>query len=288
MKQLLKGVILGTAFMLSNSVLAAEGVSEIKVKNYTIFAIDDAQNVFNISIFPNIQSQSDKLALMPEGKAEGVYRTYLVLGNQKVMLIDTGWGNDFGKKGQTVGVLKEKGITTDMVTDIYMTHLDGDHISGLVNGEKPTYPNATIHMSQAEYDGWLVRCDARNPRSIVKAREILELYDGRIETFDFGKKVEKNMLAIDTSGHTIGHTAYQFGTGKKGLLVVGDVLHVEPLQLLFTDYNSRFDQDQEQAAKTREKVLEIASKTKITVAGMHFKSIGKVKKLLTGGYKIEK
>ena len=288
MKHLLKGFVLGATLLFACNAFAAEGVTELNVKNYQVFAIDDAQNVFNTSIFPNIQEHADKLALMPGGKAEGVYRTYLVLGKNKVMLIDTGWGSDFGKKGQTVAVLKEKGLTPDMVTDIYMTHLDGDHISGLIAGESATYPNAKIHMSQAEYDGWLVRGDARNPRSIVKAREILKLYEGRIETFAFGAKVEKNMQAIDTNGHTIGHTAYQFGKGKKGLLIVGDVLHVEPLQLRFTDYNSRFDQDQAQAAATRERVLAAATKSQITIAGMHFKSIGKVKKLADGGYGIEK
>ena len=181
MKHLLKGFVLGATLLFACNAFAAEGVTELNVKNYQVFAIDDAQNVFNTSIFPNIQEHADKLALMPGGKAEGVYRTYLVLGKNKVMLIDTGWGSDFGKKGQTVAVLKEKGLTPDMVTDIYMTHLDGDHISGLIAGESATYPNAKIHMSQAEYDGWLVRGDARNPRSIVKAREILKLYEGRIE-----------------------------------------------------------------------------------------------------------
>lgn len=288
MKKFFQGIVLGTVLAMSASAFAAENITELKVKNYQIFAIDDAQNTFNTSVFPNIQNHPDKLAMMPDGKAAGVYRTYLVLGKDKVMLFDTGWGSNFAKKGQTVSVLKEKGISPEMVTDIYMTHLDGDHISGLINGEMPTYPNAKIHMSQAEYDGWLVRGDARNPRSIVKARDILKLYEGRIETFAFGTKVEKNMLALDTSGHTIGHTAYQFGKGKKGLLIVGDVLHVEPLQLRFTDYNSRFDEDQAKAAATRENVLASAVKSQITIAGMHFKSIGKVKKLAEGGYSIEK
>lgn len=280
--------IVGAALLVTSSAFAAEGVTELKVKNYQVYAIDDAQNTFNTSIFPNIQEQPDKLELMPNGKAAGVYRTYLALGKDKIMLFDSGWGNNFSKKGQTVSVLREKGIAPEMVTDIYMTHLDGDHVSGLINGEEPTYPKAKIHMSQAEYDGWLVRGDARNPRSVVLAREILKLYDGRIETFAFGSKVEKNLLAVDTSGHTIGHTAYQFGKGKKGLLIVGDVLHVEPLQLRFTDFNSRFDQDWEQAAATRERVLSEAAKSKITIAGMHFKSIGKVKSLAEGGYSIEK
>lgn len=287
MKNLCKGLVLGVALSLTCSAFAAEGVTELKVKNYQVYAIDDGQNTFKTSIFPNIQEQPEKLAMMPNGQAAGVYRTYLVLGKDKVMLFDTGWGNNFAQKGQTVAVLKEKGITPDMVTDIYMTHLDGDHVSGLIDGEAPTYPKATVHLSQAEYDGWLVRGDARNPRSIVLAREILKLYEGRIATFAFGAKVEKNLLALDTSGHTVGHTAYQFGKGKKGLLIVGDVLHVEPLQLRFTDYNSRFDQDQATAAATRERVLSEAAKSQITIAGMHFKSIGKVKKLAEGGYKIE-
>lgn len=289
-KKLFMGSLLSLSLFISNGVLAAEhtdGITDIKVKNFSVLAIDDAKNTFNTSVFPNIANDPEKLALMPEGKAAGVYRTYLVQNDKKIILIDAGWGKDFKKQGQTVDVLQSKGIAPEMVTDILMTHLDGDHVSGLINGDKPMYPKAKLHLSQEEYDGWLVRGDARNPKSIVFAREILKLYEGRIETFAFGSEPIPGIKAVDTSGHTVGHTAYQFGEGKKGLLIVGDVLHVEPLQLRFTDYNSRYDQDQEKAALTRERVLKEAAKSKITIAGMHFLSIGKVKKLAQGGYAIK-
>ena len=291
MKKLLASVVLGTALLWGNCGLAAEartGVTPILVKNFTVVAIDDGSNTFNKGIFPNIDGEPEKLAMMPNGKAAGVYRTYLVKNQDKTILIDTGWGKSFKKKGQTVDVLADMNIKQENVTDILLTHLDGDHISGLVNGNKPMYPNAKIHMSLDEFNGWLVRGDARNANSIARAKDILKLYEGRIETFAFGAKVEKNMLALDTSGHTIGHTAYQFGKGKKGLLIVGDVLHVEPLQLRFTAYNSRYDQLPEMAAATRERVLRDAVKSQITIAGMHFVSIGKVSKCAEGGYAIGK
>ncbi|MCQ2373569.1 MAG: MBL fold metallo-hydrolase [Phascolarctobacterium sp.] len=265
-----------------------EGVTSLKVKNFKVYAIDDAQNTFNKSVFPNIDKDADKLAFMPEGKAKGVYRTYLVQNKDRVALIDTGWGKSFKKQGQTVDVLKQMNLSTEAVTDILLTHLDGDHISGLVDGKKAMYPKAQIHMSKAEYEGWLVRGDARNANSIARAKDILKLYEGRISTFDFYKEPIKGIKAVNTAGHTIGHTAFQFGKGKKGLLIVGDVLHVEPLQLRFTDYNSRYDQLPEMAAATRERVLRDAVKSQITIAGMHFASIGKVSKCAEGGYAISK
>ena len=289
MKKLLASVVLGAALLWGNCGLAAEartGVTPILVKNFTVVAIDDGSNTFNKGIFPNIDGEPEKLAMMPNGKAAGVYRTYLVKNKDKTILIDTGWGKSFKKKGQTVDVLADMNIKQEDVTDILLTHLDGDHISGLVNGNKPMYPNAKIHMSLDEFNGWLVRGDARNANSIKRAHDILKLYNGKVATFNFGTEPIKGIKAVNTAGHTIGHTAYQFGKGKKGLLIVGDVLHVEPLQLRFTDYNSRYDELPQMAAETRERVLSQATKSQITVAGMHFLSIGKVKKAAEGGYRI--
>lgn len=285
MRKFLVPLILGLT--LCSSALAAPipGTTELKVPKMKVTAIDDLENTFKPAVFADIQKHPEKLALMPNGEVKTVYRTYLVTMKNHVALLDTGWGSSTAKKGQTLAVLAKKGIAPEAVTDIVLTHLDGDHITGLTTGNGPAFPKATIHMSKAEYEGWLVRGDARNPKNIKRCQDIMQYYKNRIKTFDFDAEVLPNIVARDASGHTVGHTLYELG-GAKGLAIVGDLLHVEPVQLRFTDYNTRFDADKQKAAAMREQWLNKLSGSKQRVAGMHFTSIGRVTKAPEGGYRI--
>lgn len=266
---------------------ALPDTKELKVPGMQVTAINDLHNTFKTILFPGIEQEPAKLALMPNGEAPGVYRTFLVSLKSHLVLIDTGWGRSTPKKGITLDVLEAKGYKPEDITDILLTHLDGDHITGLTNGSQAVYPNAKLHFSKAEYDGWLVRGDARRKASIDKAKNILGQYEGRYSIFNFDEEILPGIIARDASGHTIGHTIFELG-GKKGLAVVGDFLHVEPLQLRFTDLSSRYDEDKAKAAGSREYWLKKFVKSKQNIAGMHFLSIGKVVVHPEGGYAIKK
>lgn len=277
------------ALSVSATAMAANlpGTQPIKVPHMKVLAIDDLGNKFSAGLFKDIQKYPEHLAMMPNGEAEAVFRTYLIRTKGHIILMDTGWGQTTAKKGQTLEVLAKMGIKPEAVTDVVMTHLDMDHVMGLMHHGKATYPNAIVHMSAAEYDGWLLTGNARAEKTVNAVKAIMKMYEGRIKPFDFDKEILPDIVARDASGHTVGHTLYELG-GLKGVAIVGDLLHVEPLQFRFTDYNSRFDMNPEKAASMREKWLKHYSETNQTVAGMHFKSIGKVRQHPEGGYQIVK
>ena len=50
--------------------------------------------------------------------------------------------------------LAAMGISADEVDCIFLTHLHGDHIGGMLKDGKAAFPNAEVYVSKTEYDGW--------------------------------------------------------------------------------------------------------------------------------------
>ena len=92
----------------------------------------------------------------------------LVKTADKVLLFDTGAGANFGPgAGKLAASLAEAGIDAQAITDVFISHSHGDHVGGLVNGEGAlTFPNATIHLSSAE---WKHLSAAENNAALAKA-----------------------------------------------------------------------------------------------------------------------
>lgn len=282
-------MIISGATLIPNGAMAANlpGTTDIKVPKMKVTAIDDLDNTFKATLFKDIQNYPERMALMPNGQAEAVFRTYLIKTKGHLILMDTGWGKTGARKGQTLDILAKKGIKPENITDIVMTHLDLDHVNGLKAADGPAFPKATIHISQPEFEGWLVKGDARVAKTVAICQEILKPYANNIKVFKYDQEILPGIIARDASGHTVGHTLYELG-GAKGLAIVGDLLHVEPLQLRFTQASSRFDMNPAKAASMREYWLNKLKESQHTIAGMHFKSIGKVEQHPQGGYRIVK
>ena len=75
----------------------------------------------------------------------------LVKDAERVMLFDTGAGSNFGPSaGQLPQSLQEAGVDAQSVTDIFISHVHGDHVGGILNAEGAlTFPNAKIHIERA-------------------------------------------------------------------------------------------------------------------------------------------
>ncbi len=261
---------------------SVQGVVQLQVGNISVAVIEDRKTVFNKALFEGIEKDARQLALLPGGKAPGVVKSFLVRSESRLALIDSGYGAAFG--GQTAERLSQMGLEAGDITDIVLTHLDGDHIGGLVHEGKPVFPKARIHLSEPEYEGWIVDGTARAQKSIDRAREILSLYKDRIETFKFGSEVLPGVRAEDAHGHTIGHARFDIDSQGAAMTIAGDLLHAYPLQAYFPQRSSKYDQDPDQAARMREQTLDWLSRNGRFVSGMHVSPMGWVVKRSDGGY----
>lgn len=229
-----------------------------------------------------------------DGKPLNSFNSFLLeMGGQKYMF-DTGTG------ARAQYNHPRAGLDPQEVTKIYLTHLHGDHIGGMLRDGKRVFPNATVYISQPEYDYWtneqVINSFPSHKRSSFNfARRVLDAYSGQIELFtpatlaDGGTELEEGITAYLAPGHTPGHTIYLIGEGRKRVLLWGDITHVTELQLSYPTVSISYDVDDERAVKTRREVLDYVCANGLTVGGMHvvYPAIGRVSREGDGSYRFK-
>ena len=132
--------------------------------------------------------------------------TFLVQTDSTVILFDTGLGKE---NSRMIYLLDSVGVKPADIRYLYLTHLHGDHIGGMMNGNERVFPHAAVYLAKQEYDGWMQMADDKKAQ-VVKT---LNAYKAQLHLFAFGDTLPGNVVALDAAGHTPGHTVYQAGYG---------------------------------------------------------------------------
>ncbi len=177
---------------------------------------------------------------------------FLVKKDGKNILFDSGNGVE---DSQLISVLEEKGIKPEDIDYIFITHLHGDHIGGMVKDGHAVFTDATVYLNKDEYDS-----------GNVDESEMGKAYGDRIIPFTDGTTLPCKVKAIKAYGHTPGHTMYRVDD----IVIAGDLMHGTALQLSNPESCARFDMDKEMAAATRKAALEAFRTEGTKVYGMHF------------------
>jgi glyoxylase-like metal-dependent hydrolase (beta-lactamase superfamily II) len=215
-------------------------------------------------------------------------------------LVDTGFGTKLFDNLKTLNVKPEK------IANIYLTHMHGDHIGGLLRSDGSlAFPNAQVFLNKLEHDYWIsLAAGKETPQSKVIAayQKVGKLHVDTMGT-NLNNDVEKAVLLdeqylkpkttktvtklpngltlttsksgafglqfIKTYGHTPGHTAYLILSQGERLLIWGDLAHAMAVQMPYPQVSVTYDVDPVQAAKSRRLVLDFITENNIPVAGMH-------------------
>lgn len=161
---------------------------------------------------------------------------------------------------QLLQVLAFNGVTPEDVDYIFITHLHGDHIGGLMKDGTAVFTDAELYINKVEYDAWM----AMEQNAALVA--LTQAYGDRLKTFAPGDALPCGVEAMEAYGHTPGHTVYKVGAA----LIVGDIMHGVALQLENPQYCARFDMDPEQSIVTRKNILDMAVDNGLKLFGMHF------------------
>lgn len=109
-------------------------------------------------------------------------RCLLIEMDDKKILIDTGMGNKQDEKFRShfhphgpytlESSLKDKGVSPEEITDVFLTHLHFDHVGGAVKKNAdgnlvPTFPNATYWSNKQHYN-WAYHPNERERASFLK------------------------------------------------------------------------------------------------------------------------
>src|SRR5204862_135066 len=186
----------------------------------------------------------------------------------KLVLIDTG----YGPIAPTVGLLPQSlaaaGIDPKSIDIVLISHLHGDHINGI---KKPdgslAFPNAEIKVPAEDWAFWMSEENmAKAPEGFFKAsfgfnRKVFGDIKTRVTVYQWGSEVAPGITAVETAGHTPGHTSFVIASGASKLFFQGDVTNVPALFLRNPDWQVRFDGEPEKAAATRKRVYDKVKNT---------------------------
>ncbi|RIX71958.1 MBL fold metallo-hydrolase [Acidovorax cavernicola] len=213
---------------------------------------------------------------------------YLVNTGDKLVLIDTGTGALMGPRlGKLDANLRAAGYQPDQVDDVLLTHAHPDHLGGLMVQGKMAFPNATIHMEQAEVTYWMSpermeKAQAMERSFFAGAIASLTAYSeaGRLKPFNPGADLVPGIKAITAHGHTVGHTVFAVQSRGERLLVIGDLIHVGAVQLHDPAVTIAFDSDEKAARATRLKFFNEAARDNTLIAATHlsFPGVGRLSK----------
>ena len=227
--------------------------------DYEIFPIQDnlSPRMMGRTLFPDAPDSLIAELGLEEGITASV-SAFLVKPDGKEILFDAANG---APDSQLMQVLESLQTTADEIDYIFITHLHGDHIGGLLKEGEAVFSNAVIYINKTEYDAWM----AMEGRQSEGLRNICNAYGERVKTFTPEDELPCGIEAVEAYGHTPGHTAYRVGDA----LIAGDVMHGTALQARYPEFSAGFDMDKEMSVKTRRAILKMAEEG-VKVYGMHF------------------
>lgn len=184
---------------------------------------------------------------------------FLLQTEGKNILFDAGLGTPFS---QLQSKLAEKGLNSDSIDYIFITHLHGDHIGGMMKDGEIVFPNAEVYVDRTEAEAWKNMPDGKGDQ----ASSMLNAYQARLHQFEAGDTLDLGIISLPAYGHTPGHTVYR----KDSILIAGDLMHGVALQTKYPEYCARYDMDPEAAVEARKRIMRYAEDNGLTMYGMHF------------------
>jgi glyoxylase-like metal-dependent hydrolase (beta-lactamase superfamily II) len=217
-------------------------------------------------------------AYMPKGSIVAPFNPMVVNTGSKLVLIDTGYGPGVAPTvGLMPATLAAAGFDPKAIDIVLISHMHGDHILGLKNPDGSlAFPNAEIKVSAADWSHWMSddnmgkASDGFQKASFGFNRKIFGNLRDKVTRYEWGKEVAPGITAMDTSGHTPGHTSFVIASGNSKLFFQADVSIVPDLFLKNPDWHVMFDSDAEKAVRTRRRVYDVMAAEKTLVAGYHF------------------
>jgi len=278
---------------MTNSVFAQEQSENIfthKVGLFKVILLSEGQRQGNSDILIGVTPQM-RNECIPSGTFPNAANAFLIKTPERNMLVDAGYGTKLFSNMNSLG------INPDQVDAVLITHMHGDHIGGLLQNDKITFPKAKIYISQLEYDFWtddksMEQVPEERRGGFVTARKVIAAYKDSISLFQpntLGKDLYEllpGVSGIAAYGHTPGHTIYLVESDDDRMLIWGDLTHAMAIQMPYPSVAVTYDTDPKQAVITREKVFDYVSRNNIPVAGMHisFPAMGIVSTISSGGY----
>lgn len=240
---MLRTFVVAAAALLGVSVCF--GAEVFEYPECRVYVLQDAANRFPASLFFSIDPE--ETFVQTEDSYEGSVNVFIVEFKKdgRRIMIDAGFGSP---RGGLLAEMKQAEIAPESISDIFITHIHPDHVGGL-----PDFPKAKVHIAQDEYEAWAKDPARKKLAKYLPDKKDLALFDYDDSSIDRSR----DLIGIDTRGHTPGHTVFQLGFGyMKGIYFIGDLIHAADLQLAHPAFCARFDMDTNMAFASRSCALD--------------------------------
>ncbi len=207
-------------------------------------------------------------------------RCLFIETDHKKILVDAGIGNKHNSRlkffqpsaqKDIADEIRKIGYAPEEGTDVVISHLHFDHCGGCTvfnaNGEAvPAYPNATYHLSLAQWKNY------RHPSLFEKASffadNIEPVYDaGQLQFVLEDRQLDEHIRLELYDGHTPGQIAVLFDTEEGNYAFPGDVV---PTSLnLSLGWLSAYDNSAAVAMEEKKRFLDKATHDKRTLIFYH-------------------
>ena len=173
-----------------------------------------------------------------KNRIQMVTRCLLARGEGRVVLVDTGLGDDWSEKEREIyaiengrhsilAALAARGVAASDVTDVVLTHLHFDHAGGAVTrgqgGLAPAFANARYHVQESQYR-WALDPTEKDRRSFRPDTFVPLEASGRLARVDGEAEILPGIHVLPTQGHTIGHQIVRIGEGPGSIVYCGDLI----------------------------------------------------------------
>jgi glyoxylase-like metal-dependent hydrolase (beta-lactamase superfamily II) len=269
--------------------LQTPGVYHRKVGDIVVSTVSDGYLDGDVAVLTNIQ-QSDAEQILAD-QFRPARRTsvncFVIFSGDRIALVDTGCGPYMGATaGFLIRNLAAMGLKPEDIDTVLLTHLHPDHAGGLTvleTGEK-NFPNAEVLVHEQEFRHWHdagAQAGAEGIQSLFfdpAQGQIAPYKDEAMRLFRTGE-IFPGVHALECPGHTPGHCSFIVESGMEQLIIWGDTIHVQEIQIPNPEVGVAFDADGLQAIETRRKMFDRVAADKMLTAGMHihFPGFGRIK-----------
>ena len=253
-------------------------ISSVDIGSIKVTSLLDGELVLPAEVLLNLKDED--LQIIKDNAENALtssnINAYLIQSGERNLLVDAGCRELFGPTcGFIQDALAEAGVSLQQVTDIFLTHLHPDHIAGTLNADGTSvFNNAQLHLVDTEHDFWIkenfdaVEVNGADWANLAQA--VITAYKDRLNLLPQGKEIMSGVNTVAIPGHTPGHSGFRVDSGNNSLMHLGDILHLQNLQLIDPNVSTVFDIDYDTALASRKRVLDMVSNDKNLCTSGHW------------------